>query len=214
MIPRYSRPEMVAVWSPESKFRIWFEIEAHACDALAEARRHSERARRRPSGKRAVQAPPSTSTRIDEIEARNQARRHRLPYTPGRDSSAPTARFVHQGMTSSDVLDTTLQRPAGSRPADLLLADMDASCSPRIKRRAIEHKDTDLHRPQRTASTPNPMTFGLTLAEASMPSSTAAGTRLVNARAEIATCAISGAVGTFANIDPRVEEHVCERPWG
>lgn len=204
MIPRYSRPEMVAVWSPETKFRIWYEIEAHASDAQA-----------------AIGVIPKENAeaiwkakdvefdvaRIDEIEAVTKhdviAFLTHLAEIIGNHE----ARFVHQGMTSSDVLDTCFNVQL-VKAADILLADMDKLLAA-IKRRAYEHKDTvcigrshGIHA--------EPVTFGLKLAQA-YAEMDRNRTRLQVARAEIATGAVSGAVGTFANIDPSVEEHVCKQ---
>ena len=203
MIPRYSRPEMVALWSPETKFRIWFEIEAHACDAQADLgvipRANAE----------AVWRARDVSfdvARIDEIEA---VTRHdviafltHLAEIIGADD----ARFVHQGMTSSDVLDTTFNIQL-TRAADLLLIGLDRVLVA-LKTRAFEHKST-LRIGRSHGIHAEPTTMGLTFARfyAEMARNRA---RLQNARAEVATGAISGAVGTFANIDPAVEEHVCK----
>ena len=204
MIPRYSRPEMVAIWSPETKFRIWYEIEAHACDALAEIGViPAENAA-------AVWKAKDVEfdvARIDEIEAVTKhdviAFLTHLSEIIGSDA----ARFVHQGMTSSDVLDTTLNVQL-VRAADLLLADMDKLLAA-LKRRALEHKDT-IRIGRSHGIHAEPTTMGLTFARfyAEMNRGRA---RLENARAEIATGAVSGAVGTFANIDPSVEEHVCAK---
>ena len=204
MIPRYSRPEMVAIWSPETKFRIWFEIEAHACDALAELGVIPKEAAKTIWEKGG--AATFDIDRIDEIE--RETKHDVIAFlTHLAEIVGPDARFVHQGMTSSDVLDTCLSVQL-SRAADLLLADMDALLAA-IKRRAFEHKDTvcigrshGIHA--------EPVTFGLKMAEA-YAEFDRCRERLEFARAEIATCAISGAVGTFANIDPRVEEHVAEK---
>ena len=203
MIPRYSRPEMVAIWDPETKFRIWFEIEAHACEALAEIGVIPKEAAKniRERGDKAV----FDVAKIDEIEREVKhdviAFLTHLAEFIGEDS-----RFVHQGMTSSDVLDTCLSVQL-ARASDILLNDMDGLLAA-IKRRAFEHKDTvcigrshGIHA--------EPVTFGLKMAEA-YAEFTRCRERLVHARKEIATCAISGAVGTFANIDPRVEEHVAK----
>ena len=203
MIPRYSRPEMVAIWDPETKFRIWFEIEAHACEALAEIGVIPKDAAKniRERGGNAV----FDVAKIDEIEREVKhdviAFLTHLAEFIGEDS-----RFVHQGMTSSDVLDTCLNVQL-ARASDILLRDMDELLAA-IKRRAFEHKDTvcigrshGIHA--------EPVTFGLKMAEA-YAEFERCRERLVNARREIATCAISGAVGTFANIDPRVEEHVAK----
>lgn len=201
MIPRYSRPEMVAIWSPETKFRIWFEIEAHACDALAELGVIPKEAAKA-IWERGSKARFNVE-RIDEIE--REVKHDVIAFlTHLAEFIGDESRFVHQGMTSSDVLDTCLNVQL-VRAADLLLADIDALLAA-IKRRAFEHKDTvcigrshGIHA--------EPVTFGLKMAEA-YAEFTRARERLVHARKEVATCAISGAVGTFANIDPRVEEHV------
>lgn len=201
MIPRYSRPEMVAIWSPESKFRIWFEIEAHACDALAELGVIPKEAAR------TIWAKGGAATfdvdRIDEIEA---VTKHDVIafLTHLAEIVGPDARFVHQGMTSSDVLDTCFSVQL-VKATDLLLADMDRLLEA-LKRRAFEHKDTvTIGRSHGIHA--EPTTFGVKLALAYAEFERCRA-RLVAAREEIATCAISGAVGTFANIDPRVEEHV------
>ncbi len=203
MIPRYSRPEMVAIWTPETKFRIWFEIEAHACEALAEIGVIPKEAAKtiRARGDKAV----FDVARIDEIEREVKhdviAFLTHLAEFIGEDS-----RFVHQGMTSSDVLDTCLNVQL-VRAADIMLKDIDALLAA-LKRRAFEHKDTiSIGRSHGIHA--EPVTFGLKMAEA-YAEFTRARERLVNARKEVATCAISGAVGTFANIDPRVEEHVAK----
>ncbi|MBB3319172.1 adenylosuccinate lyase [Rhizobium sp. BK181] len=204
MIPRYSRPEMVAIWSPETKFRIWFEIEAHACDALAELGVIPK------SAAKTIWERGGAATfdvaRIDEIEA---VTKHDVIafLTHLSEIVGPDARFVHQGMTSSDVLDTTLNIQL-VRAADILLADMDRVLAA-LKARAFEHKDT-IRIGRSHGIHAEPTTMGLTLARfyAEMSRNR---TRLVAARAEIATGAVSGAVGTFANIDPRVEEHVCAK---
>jgi len=204
MIPRYSRPEMVAIWSPETKFRIWFEIEAHACDALAELGVIPK------SAAKTIWERGGAATfdvaRIDEIEA---VTKHDVIafLTHLSEIVGPDARFVHQGMTSSDVLDTTLNIQL-VRAADILLADMDRLLAA-LKARAFVHKDT-VRIGRSHGIHAEPTTMGLTLARfyAEMSRNRA---RLVAARTEIATGAVSGAVGTFANIDPRVEEHVCAK---
>ncbi|KKX33843.1 adenylosuccinate lyase [Rhizobium sp. LC145] len=201
MIPRYSRPEMVAIWSPETKFRIWFEIEAHACDALAAIGVIPKSAAEtiwEKGGKAEFDV-----ARIDEIEA---VTKHDVIafLTHLAEFVGPDSRFVHQGMTSSDVLDTCFNVQL-VRATDLLLADMDKLLEA-LKRRAIEHKDTvTIGRSHGIHA--EPTTFGVKLAQA-YAEFDRNKTRLLAAREEIATCAISGAVGTFANIDPRVEEHV------
>ncbi|MFP3546113.1 adenylosuccinate lyase [Rhizobium sp. SIMBA_035] len=204
MIPRYSRPEMVAIWSPETKFRIWFEIEAFACDALAELGVIPKDAAKTiwEKGNAAV----FDVARIDEIEA---VTKHDVIafLTHLAEFVGPDSRFVHQGMTSSDVLDTTFNVQL-VRAADILLAGIDRVLAA-LKTRAFEHKDT-VRIGRSHGIHAEPTTMGLTLARfyAEMDRNRS---RLVAARAEIATGAISGAVGTFANIDPRVEEHVCAK---
>jgi len=204
MIPRYSRPDMVAIWSPETKFRIWFEIEAHACDALAKLGVIPESAAKTIWEKGG--AAEFNVARIDEIEA---VTKHDVIafLTHLAEFVGPDSRFVHQGMTSSDVLDTTLNIQL-VRAADILIADMDKLLEA-LKKRAFEHKDT-IRIGRSHGIHAEPITMGLTFARfyAEMDRNRA---RLVAARAEIATGAISGAVGTFANIDPSVEEHVCEK---
>ncbi|GGD18445.1 adenylosuccinate lyase [Aureimonas glaciei] len=203
MIPRYSRPDMVAIWSQETKYRIWFEIEAHACDALAELGVIPK------SAAATIWEKGGAATfdvaRIDEIEA--ETRHDVIAFlTHLSEIVGPEARFVHQGMTSSDVLDTCFNVQL-VRASDILLADLDALLAA-LKRRAFEHKDTvTIGRSHGIHA--EPVTFGLKLAEAYAEFSRAKA-RLIAAREEIATCAISGAVGTFANIDPRVEEHVAK----
>ncbi len=204
MIPRYSRPDMVAIWSPETKFRIWYEIEAHACDAMADLGVIP-----RANADAVWKAKDATFdvARIDEIEAVTKhdviAFLTHLAEHVGSDE----ARFVHQGMTSSDVLDTCFNVQL-TRAADLLIADMELLLAA-LKRRAIEHKDT-LRVGRSHGIHAEPTTMGLTFARfyAEMDRNMR---RLKTAREEIATGAISGAVGTFANIDPAVEEHVCEK---
>ena len=204
MIPRYSRPEMVAIWSPETKFRIWYEIEAHACDAMADLgvipRANAEAVWK-------ARDVEFDVARIDEIEAVTKhdviAFLTHLAEHVGSDE----ARFVHQGMTSSDVLDTCFNVQL-VRASDILIADVKALLAA-LKRRALEHKDT-VRIGRSHGIHAEPTTMGLTFARfyAEMDRNLA---RLRTARAEIATGAISGAVGTFANIDPRVEEHVCAK---
>ncbi|KQV34295.1 MULTISPECIES: adenylosuccinate lyase [unclassified Rhizobium] len=204
MIPRYSRPEMVAIWSPETKFRIWFEIEAYACDALAELGVIPKEAARTIWEKGG--AAEFDVARIDEIEA---VTKHDVIafLTHLAEFVGPDSRFVHQGMTSSDVLDTTFNIQL-VRAADILLTGMDRVLAA-LKARAFEHKDT-VRIGRSHGIHAEPTTMGLTLARFYAEMSRNRD-RLVAARAEIATGAISGAVGTFANIDPRVEEYVCEK---
>jgi len=201
MIPRYSRPEMTAVWEPESKFQIWFEIEAHATDALAELGVVPKEAAQAiwAKGKFDVE-------RIDEIE--REVKHDVIAFlTNVAENVGEEARFMHQGMTSSDVLDTCLAVQL-ARASDILLDDIDALLAA-IKKRAYEHKFTPtIGRSHGIHG--EPVTFGLKLAQA-YAEFERNRERLVAARKEIATCAISGAVGTFANIDPRVEEHVAAK---
>ena len=202
MIPRYSRPDMVAIWSPETRYRIWFEIEAHACDAQAALGVIPAE-----NAKAVWRAKDATFdvARIEEIEAVTKhdviAFLTHLAEIIGNEE----ARFVHQGMTSSDVLDTTLNIQL-CRAADLLLQGLDRVLAA-LKARAYEHKHT-LRIGRSHGIHAEPTTMGLTFARfyAEMARNRA---RLVAARAEVATGAISGAVGTFANIDPAVEAHVC-----
>ena len=203
MIPRYSRPEMVAIWSPEAKFRIWFEIEAHAADAMAELGIVPKEAAKKiwEKGKAAT----FDVARIDAIEA--EVKHDVIAFlTHLAEIVGPEARFVHQGMTSSDVLDTCLNVQL-TRAADLLIDDVDKVLKA-LKKRAFEHKMTPTIGRSHGIHA-EPVTFGLKLAYA-YAEFTRARDRLVAARKEIATCAISGAVGTFAQIDPRVEEHVAK----
>ncbi len=201
MIPRYSRPEMASIWSPETKFRIWFEIEAHAAEAMAEIGAIPAEAAEtvRQKGGAAV----FDVDRIDEIE---RVTRHDVIafLTHLAEIVGPQARFVHQGMTSSDVLDTTLAVQL-ARASDLLITDIDDLLDA-LRRRAMEHKMTPTIGRSHGIHA-EPTTFGLKLAQA-YAEFERGRTRLIAARAEVATCAISGAVGTFAHIDPRVEAHV------
>jgi adenylosuccinate lyase len=201
MIPRYSRPEMVAIWEAENKFRIWFEIEAHACDAQAELGVIPKDA-----AKAVWERGKWEIDRIDEIE--RETRHDVIAFlTNLAEHVGDEARFVHQGMTSSDVLDTCLAVQM-SQAADILIADVDRLLAA-LKTRALEHKDT-VCIGRSHAIHAEPTTFGVKLAGhyAEFVRNRA---RLVAAREEVATCAISGAVGTFANIDPRVEEHVAAK---
>ena len=204
MITRYSRPDMVAIWSPETKFRIWFEIEAHACDALAELGVIPA------SAAKTIWEKGGAATfdvaRIDEIE--RETKHDVIAFlTHLAEIVGPDARFVHQGMTSSDVLDTCFSVQL-ARATDILLADIDALLAA-LKKRAFEHKDTvTIGRSHGIQA--EPTTFGVKLAQAYAEFSRCRE-RLVHAREEVATCVISGAVGTFANIDPRIEEHVARK---
>src|SRR5690349_4884853 len=203
MIPRYSRPEMTAIWSPETKFRIWFEIEAHAADALAELGVIPKEAAAK-VWEKGLGAQFDVA-RIDAIEA--EVKHDVIAFlTHLSEIVGPEARFVHSGMTSSDVLDTCLNVQL-VRAADLLIADVDALLAA-LKRRAFEYKMTPTIGRSHGIHA-EPTTFGLKLAQAYAEFSRAR-TRLQAARKEVATCAISGAVGTFAQVDPRVEEHVAK----
>jgi adenylosuccinate lyase len=201
MIPRYSRPEMARIWEPENRFRIWFEIEAHACDAMAELGLIPKEA-----AKAVWERGRFDVARIDEIE--RETRHDVIAFlTNVAEHVGPEARFIHQGMTSSDVLDTCLAVQL-KEAADLLIADIDTLLAA-LKRRAFEHKYTvSIGRSHGIHA--EPTTFGLKLAGhyAEFARNRA---RLVEARREIATCAISGAVGTFANIDPGIEQYVAKK---
>ncbi len=203
MIPRYSRPEMVAIWSPEAKFRIWFEIEAHAADAQAALGVIPQAAAEAIWTARDVEFDVA---RVDAIEATTH---HDVIafLTHLAEHVGEEARFVHQGMTSSDVLDTCLAVQL-TRAADLLISDIDALLAA-LKRRAYQHRDT-LTIGRSHGVHAEPTTFGLKLAQAYAEFDRGRA-RLKAARAEVATCAISGAVGTFANIDPSVEAHVAAK---
>jgi adenylosuccinate lyase len=205
MIPRYSRPCMAGIWTPESRYRIWFEIEAHALDAMAEI---GIVPREAPAKVWAWWAtgPAIDVAAIDSIET---VTRHDVIafLTWVADRIGPEARFLHQGMTSSDVLDTCLAVQL-KRAADLLIEDIDLLLA-MLKRRAFEHKATPTIGRSHGIHA-EPMTFGLKLA-AAFAEFERGRARLVAARDEIATCAISGSVGTFANIDPRVEAHVAAK---
>lgn len=202
MIPRYSRPDMVAIWSPQSKFKIWYEIEAHACEAMANI---GVIPRENADAVWKAKDVEFDVARIDEIEMVTKhdviAFLTHLAEHVGSDE----ARFVHQGMTSSDVLDTCFNVQL-VRAADILIADVELLLAA-LKRRAIEHKDT-VRVGRSHGIHAEPTTMGLTFARfyAEMDRNL---TRLRTAREEISTGAVSGAVGTFANIDPAVEEHVC-----
>ena len=211
MIPRYSRPEMVANWSAESRFAIWFEIEAHATSKLAELgvvpKQSADKIWEVMNARKLERGDYGFDVaRIDEIE---RTTKHDVIafLTHLSEIVGPDARFVHQGMTSSDILDTTLSVQL-KNAADILLTDIDALLAA-LKRRAYEHKDTiTIGRSHGIHA--EPTTFGVKLAEA-YAEFTRNRARLVAARDEIATAAISGAIGTFANIDPSVEEYVAEK---
>jgi adenylosuccinate lyase len=204
MIPRYSRPDMAAIWSPETRFRIWFEIEAHAADAMAELGIVPKAAAKKiwDKGKEAK----FNIARIDEIE--REVKHDVIAFlTHLAEIVGPEARFVHSGMTSSDVLDTSFNVQL-VRAADILIADVDKLLKA-LKRRAYEYRKTPTVGRSHGIHA-EPTTFGLKLAYAYAEFSRARE-RLVAARREVATCAISGAVGTFAQVDPRVEAHVAEK---
>src|SRR5438552_5299115 len=201
MIPRYTRPEMAAIWDPQTRYRIWFEIEAHAADAMADLGVIPKAAAKAiwEKGKHAK----FDVARIDEIE--REVKHDVIAFlTHLAEIVGPEARFVHQGMTSSDVLDTCLNVQL-ARAADMLIEDTDALLAA-LKKRAFEYKMTPTIGRSHGIHA-EPTTFGVKLATY-YAEFTRARARLVTARAEIATCAISGAVGTFANIDPKVAEHV------
>src|SRR6201986_1289844 len=204
MIPRYARPDMPAIWSPETKFRIWFEIEAHAADALAELGVIPKE-----SARIIWEKGGAAKFDVDAIDAIEREVKHDVIafLTHLGEFIGPEARFVHQGMTSSDVLDTCLSVQL-KRAADILIADVDALLAA-LKKRAFEYKMTPtIGRSHGIHG--EPTTFGVKLA-GYYAEFVRARARLVTARDEIATCAISGAIGTFANIDPRVEEHVAAK---
>jgi len=205
MVPRYARPAMTALWEPEAKYRIWFEIEAHATEKLGELGVVPE------SAAKALWDWWATNPKVDvaAIDAIEAVTKHDVIafLTWVAEQVGDEARFMHQGMTSSDVLDTTLAVQL-ARAADILLEDLDLLLAA-LKRRAEEHKYTPTIGRSHGIHA-EPVTFGLKLAQAHAEFARCRK-RLVAAREEIATCAISGAVGTFANIDPRVEEHVAER---
>jgi adenylosuccinate lyase len=203
MIPRYTRPEMAAIWEPQTRFRIWFEIEAHAADAMAELGIIPKEAAK------TIWAKGKSATfdvaRIDEIE--REVKHDVIAFlTHLAEIVGPEARFVHTGMTSSDVLDTCFNVQL-KRAADILIADLDKLLAA-LKRRALEHKMTPTIGRSHGIHA-EPTTFGLKLAYAYAEFARAKA-RLVAARDEVSTCAISGAVGTFAQIDPRVEAHVAK----
>ena len=204
MIPRYSRPEMTQIWDPATRFRIWFEIEAHAASAMAEIGMIPKEAAAVIWNKGGT--AEFDVARIDEIE---RVTKHDVIafLTHLAEFVGPESRFIHQGMTSSDILDTCLNVQL-TRATDLLLADLDRLLAA-LKKRAFEHKDT-LTIGRSHGIHAEPTTFGVKLAFAHAEFQRARK-RLEGARADVATCAISGAVGTFANIDPRVEEYVAAK---
>jgi adenylosuccinate lyase len=204
MIPRYTRPEMARIWTPETRFRIWFEIEAHAASSMAELGLIPEAAARSiwEKGSKAV----FHAARIEEIE--REVKHDVIAFlTHLAEHVGPEARFVHLGLTSSDVLDTCFNVQL-VRAADLLIADLNSLLAA-LKRRAFEYKTTPTVGRSHGIHA-EPTTFGLKLASAYAEFARARD-RMAHARAEVATCAISGAVGTFANVDPRVEAYVAEK---
>ena len=203
MVPRYARPEMTAIWSPETKFRLWFEIEAHACDALADLGVIPREAAEK------VWTAKDMEFDVARIDAIERETKHDVIafLTHLAELVGPEARFVHQGLTSSDVLDTCLALQL-TRAADLLIADLEALLEA-LKSRACEHKLTPCIGRSHGIHA-EPTTFGLKLAQAYAEFSRNLR-RLRTAREEVATCALSGAVGTFAAVDPRVEAHVAEK---
>jgi len=203
MIPRYSRPEMASIWEPQTRFRIWFEIEAHAADAMAEHGIIPKDA-----AKTIWDKARNATFDIAQIDAIERETKHDVIafLTHLAEIVGPEARFVHQGMTSSDVLDTCLNVQL-TRAADILIGDVDALLAA-LKRRAYEHKLTPTIGRSHGIHA-EPTTFGLKLAQAYAEFARARA-RLTAARKEVAHCTISGAVGTFAQVDPRVEEHVAK----
>src|SRR5690348_12826784 len=204
MIPRYTRPDMAAIWSPETRFRIWFEIEAHAADAMAELGIIPKDA-----AKTIWAKGKNARFDVERIEAIEREVKHDVVafLTHLAEIVGPAARFVHQGMTSSDVLDTCLNVQL-VRAADLLIADVE-KLNAALERRAFEHKLTPTIGRSHGIHA-EPTTFGLKLAVA-YAEFDRAKERLAAARREVATCAISGAVGTFAQVDPRVEAYVAKK---
>ena len=204
MIPRYSRPEMASIWSPETRFRIWFEIEAHAAAGLAEIGVIPKQAAKVIWEK--GNAATFDVARIDEIE--RETKHDVIAFlTHLAEHVGPEARFVHQGLTSSDVLDTCFSVQL-ARAADLLIADLDQLLAA-LKKRALEHKMTPTIGRSHGIHA-EPTTFGLKLAYA-YAEFARAKERMIAARKEVATCAISGAVGTYASIDPCVEAYVAKK---
>ncbi len=204
MIPRYSRPDMVKIWDPETRFRIWFEIEAHAASAMAEIGTIPKE-----SAETIWAKGSAAEFDVAAIDAIERVTKHDVIafLTHLAEHVGPDARFIHQGMTSSDVLDTCLSVQL-TRATDLMLAQMDLLLAA-LKKRALEHKDTiTIGRSHGIHA--EPTTFGVKLAQA-YAEFARNKSRLELARAEIATAALSGAIGTFANIDPRIEVYVAEK---
>ncbi len=212
MIPRYSRPQMAAIWTPENRFRIWFEVEAHACDAMAELGIIPKAAAKAiwDGGAKAMAALKATpAAEVEKIDAIERVTKHDvLAFTTWlADYVGPDSRFVHQGLTSSDVLDTTFAVQL-TQASDLLLEGIDKVLAA-LKKRALEHKHTPTIGRSHGIHA-EPTTFGIKLA-GHYAAFARNRRRLETARAEIATCAISGPVGTFASVDPRIEEYVAKK---
>src|SRR5258705_996544 len=204
MIPRYTRPDMAAIWDPQTRYRIWFEIEAHAADAMAKLGIIPKAA-----AKKIWDKGRDATFDIERIDAIEREVKHDVVafLTHLAEIVGPEARFVHAGMTSSDVLDTCFNVQL-KRAADILIADLDKLLAA-LKRRALEHKMTPTIGRSHGIHA-EPTTFGVKLA-GHYAAFDRAKQRLIAAKDEIATCAISGAVGTYANIDPRVEEYVATK---
>ncbi|TAJ25533.1 MAG: adenylosuccinate lyase [Reyranella sp.] len=212
MIPRYSRPQMAAIWTPENRFRIWFEIEAHACDAMAEVGIIPKAAAKAiwDGGAKAMAAlKAQPAVEVEKIDAIERVTKHDvLAFTTWlADYVGPESRFVHQGLTSSDILDTTFAVQL-TQASDLLLEGIDKVLGA-LKKRALEHKHTPTIGRSHGIHA-EPTTFGIKLA-GHYAAFARNRKRLETARAEIATCAISGPVGTFASVDPRIEEYVAKK---
>ncbi len=209
MVPRYSRPEMAAIWAPENRFRIWFEIEALAAEAMAGLGTIPAEAARTIRERGAAKVAHISPADLDRIDAIEQETRHDVIafLTWLAEGIGPDSRFVHQGLTSSDVLDTCFSVQL-TQAADLLLTDLDALLAA-LQRRAFEHRRT-LTIGRSHGIHAEPTSFGLKLA-GHYAEFARNRTRLEQARAEVAVCAISGAVGTYAHVDPRVEEFVAAR---
>jgi adenylosuccinate lyase len=209
MVPRYTRPEMAAIWAPENRFRIWFEIEALAAEGMATVGAIPAEAARTIRARGDAKVAGITQADLDRIDAIEAETRHDVIafLTWLAEGIGPDSRFVHQGMTSSDVLDTCFSVQL-TQAADVLLHDVDAVLAA-LKRRAFEHKHTIIIGRSHGIHA-EPTSFGLKLA-GHYAEFARNRVRLVAARAEVAVCAISGAVGTYAHLDPRVEEHVAAK---
>ncbi|MBV8522921.1 MAG: adenylosuccinate lyase, partial [Acetobacteraceae bacterium] len=209
MVPRYTRAEMGAIWAPENRYRLWFEIEALAAEAMARFGAIPEEAAQTIRLQGSVKIANITQADIDRIDAIERETRHDVIafLTWLGEAIGPDSRFLHQGMTSSDVLDTCLSVQL-TQAIDLLLADVDDVLAA-LRRRAMEHKHT-LMIGRSHGIHAEPTTFGLKLA-GHYAEFVRNRSRLVQARAEVAVCAVSGAVGTYAHLDPRVEDYVAKR---